>query len=131
MEDNIFFSISHSATHTFLVVANKPIGLDVEPLNRKTKYAAILKKFSLVEQSNVQTTQDFLRLWTIKESVIKYLGGSIARDLDKINYENEQVFYNNTLLPVIVQTAQYDTHIISICMETMNKNLEFVDVHFV
>lgn len=117
LRENVFFSISHTDTHIFLAVSDKEIGIDVENRLRKVDYLPILKRFSSIEQEKIKNVQDFLRLWTIKESVVKWLGGTLAKDLREIEYENGKVLYKRTPLPVTISFPLIDGHYVSICGE--------------
>ena len=113
----IFFSISHTNEKYFLAISHNNVGIDAEPLSRSLNYTAILPKFSQSERNEIKTCEDFLKFWTIKESAIKWLGGSIARDLRKISYENNLLKYDELELPITLTQTICESHIISICYE--------------
>ena len=113
----LFFSVSHTRTAYFVAVSDENIGIDAEQCSRKTNYASILRKFPEPEQAIVKNDTDFLQLWTAKESMIKWLGGTISKDLKKLSYLNGKVTYNGLELPLrITQTTFYE-HIVSVCTE--------------
>lgn len=123
-DESLFFSVSHTKDLLFIAVSDKNIGIDVENIYREVDYLPILKKFTKKEQQAILTKHDFLRVWTIKESVIKWLGGSIAFDLRKIHYENEKVFYNEIPLNVTITQRFFNDFLITICCESDFKNSE-------
>ena len=112
--EQIFFSLSHTKNRLFIAFSNENVGLDAEHVDRKTNFMPILKKFSAEERNCSASTQDFLRLWTKKESVIKYLGGSIAADLKKIVCKNEKAYYNGKELSHVFTELSFDGYILSI-----------------
>ncbi len=72
----IFFSISHTKTHALCALSDAPIGADIEtirPISRK-----LLCRISLPEEAKYFSAGylDFFRLWTLKESYIKFCSGT-------------------------------------------------------
>ena len=126
--DFSFFSITHTNELLFIVFSPQNVGIDAEPFDRKIEYSSILKKFSTKEKENILTEKDFLTYWTTKESVIKWLGGSIALDLQKIQYVNGQVYYKALPLPVFITHKQFQGHVLSICSEENFENVEFFPI---
>ena len=120
---NLFFSISHTKELLFIAFSNKNIGIDAEHLTRSINYQAILKKFSIEEQHQIQTKKDFLKHWTAKEATIKWLGGTIATDLKKLTFSNESMHYNCSPLPILLNFQEIDEHLVCICSE-YNENWE-------
>ena len=114
----LFFSVSHTDTAYFIAFSNENIGIDAEPLSRKTNYAPILKKFAAEERNFVQNDKDFLLLWTAKESAIKWLDGTIAKDLKKLTYVNKMLTLNGLQLPLKVYEFEFFEHVITVCKET-------------
>ena len=126
--NSIFFSVTHTNDFLFLVFCNQNIGIDAESTTRKVDYAPILKKFTSTEREEIQTKEDFLRFWTIKESIVKWLGSSLALDLQKVSFVNHQAYYKSIPLPVYIQTKNFHNHLISICSEVDFENVEFLSI---
>lgn len=68
------FSVSHSGRFSVIAVSDDDIGVDIE--ERETINPALEKRcFKEDEQAFAKmSTDDFLRVWTAKESVLKLLG---------------------------------------------------------
>ncbi len=82
-KDNYFFSLSHSNDYVVLGVADSEIGVDIEmKRSRNPKLADYV--FSDLEKNALKEEMDFYRLWTSKESLVKYVGFGIDRDLKLI-----------------------------------------------
>ncbi len=128
LERALFFSVTHTRDKIFIVFSRKQIGLDAERLSRKVNYAKILTKFPVDERLEIQSNEDFLRHWVVRESVVKYLGGTLAKDLNKICYANERLLYNNQMLPVYLHLFNHEGHIISVCSEDSFTNAEFIQI---
>jgi 4'-phosphopantetheinyl transferase len=68
-------SISHSADRVVLAVADVPVGVDVEKLDRDVVPTRLARRVLLPEeQAAVATPLDFLRAWARKEAVVKATG---------------------------------------------------------
>ncbi|MBR2366812.1 MAG: 4'-phosphopantetheinyl transferase superfamily protein [Oscillospiraceae bacterium] len=83
--DDLFFSLSHSGSIALCAVSDRELGADVqecrdvrEELLRRVcteaEYAA------LASCAQEEKKKLFLRLWTAKESYLKYLGTGLTRD---------------------------------------------------
>jgi len=96
VNSQIFFNLSHCKNAIACVVADRPVGVDVESIGRYNESLArhVLndQEFCLVQQaSNPQLA--FTRLWTQKEAIVKYTGRGIDDDL-----KNLLIKYNNVYL---------------------------------
>ncbi|MEG2626125.1 MAG: 4'-phosphopantetheinyl transferase superfamily protein [Christensenella sp.] len=74
--DNLFFNLSHAGRYVVLAIADREVGIDIEPI---TAYddAVARKCFTQSEYllMNTQASNDaFFKLWTAKESVMKACG---------------------------------------------------------
>lgn len=72
------FSISHSGRFSVIAVSEDEIGIDIEARERINP--AVAKRcFTEEEQDFAKTsTQNFLRIWTAKEAVLKLLGAGFS-----------------------------------------------------
>lgn len=124
----LYFSISHTKTGLFIAVSNKNVGIDAEAIDRNVHYQPILSKFLMEEREEITACEDFLLHWTVKESAVKYLGGTLAHDLNKFSYIHGVLRYNRLELPVHVTTLRLQGHILSICGERDFSNAEFISL---
>lgn len=73
-EHGVHFSISHSGKIAVLAVSEDEIGVDIEKL-REPNEAVIRRCFTEAEAARAQNSpEEFTRLWTEKEAVLKLLG---------------------------------------------------------
>ncbi len=126
--NSYFFSVTHTKELLLIAVSPQNVGIDAELLERKVEYSSILKKFSSEEKEHISSEADFLVYWTTKESVIKWLGGSLGLDLSKIRYEKNQAYYKALPLPVSITHKRFQNHILSICSEENFKDVEFFPI---
>lgn len=115
----LFISITHTLEYYFIAFCDQNVGIDAEPSDRKPNYLPVLSKFSVEEREEIKNTDDFLKHWTIKESAIKWLGGSIAVDLKKLTFIKGKLLYKNIELPVKIVQKEIFSHIVSVCAENI------------
>ncbi len=74
IEHGPFFSISHSIRYSVLAVSENEIGIDIE-MHENPPERIFERCFSEEEQVFAkQSTENFQRLWSAKEAVLKFLG---------------------------------------------------------
>lgn len=125
-EKQLFFSISHTKTGLFIAFSDENVGIDAEILDRKVRYQSILHKFPFEEREEITSLEEFLRHWTVKESAVKWLGGTLAHDLNKLSYVHGVLHYERLELPIHVTTLYLQGHVLSICGEGDFSNAEFI-----
>jgi len=138
--DNIHFNISHSGDWVVCCTANNKVGIDVEKI-RKNKLKVATRFFSEREidylTNIVENKQDeeFTRLWTIKESYLKYLGTGLTKALNTfttIKKDNSFHLYDeNDLLKEKIYSRKIDKeNFIAICHNNEEINIEPQKVTF-
>ena len=127
-DSKLFFSISHTKDYLFITFSQNNIGIDAESLTRNIDYLPIIKKFHIDEQITIKSQKDFLYHWTAKESTIKWLGGSIAKDLKNLIFIDNQMKYKGISLPVFFHFQEFNGHIITLCSENRIKNIQFQSI---
>ncbi len=79
---NWHFSISHSKNHAFCVLADRPVGIDAEEMDRKIRLSIAPKILSEGELRQFEASQDrrdtLLRFWVLKEAAAKCSGEGIG-----------------------------------------------------
>jgi len=124
---NIYFSLSHTNGMVMCVVADRPIGCDVEIINRyKVDYDAhtyaeerkrLAQRFyttaecKYIDESknDAEVPKRFTRVWTKKESYIKFLGLGLSKPLNEFNT------FACDPMPIVV--FEDDKFIASICAD--------------
>lgn len=78
LEHGPCFSVSHSRKYAVLAVSEKEIGVDIE-MHEGADPAVMKRCFTEDEQDYANlSTENFLRIWTAKEAVLKLLGTGFA-----------------------------------------------------
>ena len=111
----LFFSISHSDDKALIVFCDKPVGADLEVI-QKRKYSSILSRFSAEEKKEISDTEDFLSHWTVREAYIKMLGSTINYNLDKLSYINGVLYDGNDKAECEIINGVNDGCIYCICI---------------
>lgn len=86
--EKLFFNLSHAGKRVLCVLSNREVGCDVEAVTDVD--LGIAKRFFLPEEYELlmdQPTKEarndlFFRLWTLKESILKFTGIGISLGLD-------------------------------------------------
>ena len=120
----LFFSVSHTNGLLFITFSDENVGIDAEHTARQANFASIVKRFSQIERAEIATTQDFLRHWIVKESAVKWLGGSLASDLHKLRYEKGVLWYGEIELPAKLTLLTLNDCFIAVCSERDFTNAE-------
>ncbi len=128
LQNGPHFSITHTNSRVYIAFSKECIGIDAEFLSRKIDFASIVKKFPDNEQAEILTAEDFLRHWTVKESAVKFLGGTLAHDLKKLCFCQNRLIYKNTVFPAAVTLLQHEGYILSVCGSEHFKNTEFIQL---
>ena len=126
VENGPHFSVTHTQSRLYIAFTDEEIGLDAEHLSRTLHYDPIVKKFSPAEQTEIACAEDFLRHWIVKESAIKYLGGTIAADLKWLDYTNGQLTYHQQEFPAKITQLQHEDFILSVCCNEAFENASFI-----
>ena len=124
----LFFSVSHTKERLFIAFSDSNVGLDAEKNNRETEYLPIIKKFHPLERKEILSNEHFIRHWTIKESAVKWLGGSLAKDLSRLHFYKNALFYGEMEIPAKLTFFQIDEHFVSVCSERDFSQAEIIPI---
>ncbi len=90
----LHFNISHSKDLVVCAIAEFPIGIDVEFIDRKINYLDFQFQMTAHEFLKIDRSQnqigDFFSYWTQKESVMKAHGGGMMIPLDSFEIVNNE-----------------------------------------
>jgi len=86
---NIYFNISNTKGLVVLAMHNNPVGIDVERL-REPKEAIYSRVFCPEEVRSIACSEDFTRLWTRKEAVVKLFGGGLSMGLNSFSVLSDE-----------------------------------------
>ena len=77
-EGTLHFSISHTKSHVFCVLSERPVGIDAEEMDRAVNLRLAEKILSPTERIRFEQAQDkqaaLLKFWVLKEAAVKLSG---------------------------------------------------------
>ncbi len=83
----LHFSLSHCKEAAACVLSHKPVGIDVESIGRYhdnvARYAMSDAEMARIQQAE-QPGVEFIRLWTMKESLLKLTGEGINDNMKQV-----------------------------------------------
>ena len=123
----IHFSITHTDELLFLAFSDEEIGIDAEKITRDPHYLPILKRLHSSVREKITSQATFLQVWTAIESVIKYMGGTLAHDLKDLSLQNERLYFQGSPLPATVFTQVFEGHFVSVCGKNF-ENVPFMEL---
>ena len=83
----IYFNISHCREAAICVLSDKPVGVDIESIR---PYNESLARYTMSDEEMIQIERaerrevEFIRLWTLKEAVLKCSGEGIRNDMKHV-----------------------------------------------
>lgn len=83
----ICFNMSHCREAAICVLSERPVGVDIESIHR---YSESLARYTMSDAEMAQIGQavrcdvEFIRLWTLKEAVLKRSGEGIRNDMKHV-----------------------------------------------
>ena len=118
----LYFSVSHSYNHAVIALCDKPVGIDLEYYDkngRLKKYSSVLKRFTEREKQEIgDSFAAFFINWVIKEAYIKMTGGTLAKDLKKLEYVSRKLYYDGKEVTCgFVTVAEIPAGIYAVCAE--------------
>ena len=127
-QPDFHFSISHSGNWVVLAYGRTEVGVDVQDINSKKNTEAVARRFFTEEEQQYLTSQPdpalaFSRIWTGKESYLKYLGTGLAKSLTSFSVlsPDEGIHY-------FWETQ--DGCSLCLCTREESYNLRFVDIKY-
>ena len=111
--EGFYYNLSHSGRWVVLAYGNVPVGIDVQEIRHAGTEDIARRFFTPDEQAYVFEGTDysfperFLRVWTGKESYLKYLGIGIRKALDSFSIFDD--------LGVVFQTTMLDGAFMTLC----------------
>lgn len=121
LAQSVQFNIAHTREYVVLAVSHGShyqIGVDIECIDRKLRDVSTLSRavFSAIEQAQVAaTSENFFKLWTKKEALIKAHGTGFMTDF----YRNTQLNLDDTEINLphyLIHTIKIANHFLSLCL---------------
>lgn len=118
----LHFNVSHSGEYLVIAISEKPVGIDIqEPKNiRDGMYRKVVQPEECVLIGE-DRQEDFLRLWTLKESFVKAEGKGLRISMKDYYFEveNDRYFVNyggqRALWTFNIEETLVEGYFISVC----------------
>jgi 4'-phosphopantetheinyl transferase len=139
------FNISHSGNRVVCIVcAETRVGIDIEYSVDEVMFDEFQSQFTRSEWRVIRSASDpkeeFYRMWTAKESVIKADGRGLAIPLKKIDVSRYQPVLLDGKVWVLTRLFQFDDYVCHFCLEylaaedgplpTKNSLARVIDIDF-
>jgi 4'-phosphopantetheinyl transferase len=132
-QENIHFNSSHSGDWLVFAFSGNPCGIDVERINPGFDYPTILEmsfhpdEIDFIQKSKEPINQ-FFKIWTIKESILKAEGTGLMDNLNELN-----TLQDFSKLPTGIEAWQTKSFLIggdywcSICFEIPSQKIKYFE----
>ena len=123
-----FFNLSHSGDLSVAVLSDKRAGIDIERVMPRHSLRKIAKRFFSeteyvrYEQSG-DSAEEFYRIWTAKEALVKYKGASLATSLSGEYADGTEEYFKTFSL-----MYNADMYIITVCLPCED-NVEILEIN--
>lgn len=119
----LHFSLTHSRDHAIIALCDKPIGVDLEYYDVERNFSHILARFSQKERDEIGDCKPYFYInWMIKEAYIKMTGGTLARDLKRLEYYGRKLYLDGKESDCsVVALANFSAGLYSVCSADYTK----------
>ncbi len=123
---DLHFNISHCDDYVLCVCGSENVGCDIEKI--KLCNEKVVRRFFAENEVKVLTLSenadvDFTRMWTLKESALKFSGEGISGGLNLWDFSGYYMADNFSLNGLSFRCREFDNSIISFC-STCDKIVE-------
>ncbi len=87
--NELYFSVSHSGDYVALCLSDDEVGCDIQeikPCNHKVAVRHYSENESRLVETNTNKDDCFMRLWALKESILKFTGKGISGGLSTYDF---------------------------------------------
>lgn len=125
-----YFNASHSGSYAVCAFSDDEVGCDIERISERNvnvakRFFAEMESSYILKSNNVQ--KSFTRIWTIKESYLKYLGCGLTKQLNSfevVGLEKDKIIIIDNGNKINCCLKEYDIDDMHICV--CAKNDKFV-----
>lgn len=136
--NNIFFNISHSKDIAICSFASSNIGCDIEKLDNSRINIDVINKIASKEEQEYfakvsieNKKEEFLKLWTYKESFVKYKGSGLKDiknisiydkngNLNDLSFDGHKIYFKNFC---------FEDYIITVCSEYNDFASDIINIY--
>ena len=135
--NNLFFNISHSEDWVICAISDEEVGVDIEKIEKAPVEVAEhyfhSREYKLIRsKASEEVDEYFYKMWTLKESYIKWIGKGLSKQLDSfsINEDINNEFYIEENKELRLNQCKFDKdYIISLCCkEVWDTNITVINM---
>lgn len=135
--NNLFFNISHSEDWVICAISDEEVGVDIEKIEKAPVEVAEhyfhSREYKLIRsKASEEVDEYFYKMWTLKESYIKWIGKGLSKQLDSfsINEDINNGFYIEENKELRLNQCKFDKdYIISLCSkEVWDTNITVINM---
>jgi 4'-phosphopantetheinyl transferase len=125
IDGSAFFNVSHSKDLCFIGISFiQEIGIDIEFIDENINYLPLLSFFASQKESEwvlkKNSIKRFYKIWTLKESILKYNGKGISDEgFPELSLNKNTLSYPNTITHSFIKAKNYA---ISLCIGPFSKH---------
>lgn len=131
-ETTFHFNLSHSEDDFLIAFSRHPVGVDLERKNRIiTELNDIIKRYYSPEEqqavnSSAYPQETFLKIWTMKEAIIKAMGTGIHENLKALNTIHSTDYSGTEKDMLHVYSGTLNDFFFSICTSFHGADLQWL-----
>lgn len=129
---DVHFNLSHSGEYVCCAVADQEVGVDIQKYQGKVD--GIAKRFftrednRLLDQCDKEERQKrFFRIWSIRESYIKFTGRGLGQGLDSfgIDWKGKQIYDRGRLAACFEEYAGLEAYSLCVCTGQRERDIQW------
>lgn len=126
-QDRFHYNLSHSGNRVIIAWGDSPIGVDVQQMRMDPGKENLARRFftpeeqAYVFESKEARAERFYRVWTGKESYLKFLGTGLTKSLSSFSILSPEI------APMLKTRYLADGYCLSLCTNDPNCILELSD----
>ncbi len=125
----VFFNISHSGKTVVLSLSNNETGCDIQtisPFNEKLARRFFAEKEVEKILSAKNKDEEFIKLWTLKESILKHSGKGLSGGLSTYDFSGALDKEAFTLYGLNFTVKKFSSSFISVCSNNSSEDFRII-----
>lgn len=117
---DLHFNLSHSGHFAACVFYHKEVGIDVQKIAPVGD--ALIRKIATEEEASAllqlpkeAKEEAFAKLWTVKESYLKYTGRGLLVSPKRLSLQSDQLLFDGKPTDVTLETRLLPGHMMTLC----------------
>ena len=123
-QDTFHYNLSHSGNRVVIAWGDSPVGVDVQQMRKKMGWEKLAARYftaqewEFIFEDSELAEERFYRIWTAKESYLKYLGTGLSKSLSSFSVLSPEI------APMLKTKVLPDGYCITLCSEDADFTFE-------